>query len=112
MIYNVKHILTVTGLSVVMAASVALPVLAEENSASNNIQATTGQKSRVEVPKTKDRLDDAHKRLCDQRSSTLKQIMNKAAAQGQKNLDTFGRIATRVQEFYVNKKLTVSNYAA
>lgn len=56
------------------------------------------------------RLDERHMKVCEAKSAAIKTIMQRAATQGQKNMDVFSKIATRVEQFYVNKKLKVSNY--
>ena len=72
-------------------------------------EAATTTSVREEV---KGRLDEAKKKVCENRATAIKRLMNQAAEQGTKKLNTFGTYTTRIQEFYSNNTLVVANYDA
>jgi hypothetical protein len=57
-------------------------------------------------------LDAAKLRVCQNRQRAITNIMSHAAERGQRQLDLFTTIATRVETFYTNKGKTLSNYDA
>lgn len=60
----------------------------------------------------KGRLDEAKKRVCEKRVVQIKRTVGQAAQQGEKHLAVFDTISDRVQQFYLDKKLNVTNYDA
>lgn len=58
------------------------------------------------------RLDDAKKRVCENRVSAVKNIMTHSAEAGTRHLNAFKNIFTRVVDFYTKKQLQVANYEA
>lgn len=50
-------------------------------------------------------------RACQNRQRAITNIMSRIADRGQKQLDLFGTIATRVEAFYAKKAKTLSNYS-
>jgi hypothetical protein len=58
------------------------------------------------------KLDDAKKKVCNVRVTTITRIMTNAAAAGQKHLEVFNKVLARIEEFATNKKLSVPNYTA
>jgi hypothetical protein len=123
-----KHLVKKLIILALLAAPLfALPVLAEEgsdDSTQNTTKTTDPAESENESEREKmplsDRLEERmegklsaiKQRICEKRVNVIKNIMAKAATQGAKHLEVFNKIATRVEEFYVNKKLSVSNYDA
>jgi|SRR3990167_5442880 len=47
---------------------------------------------------------------CDVREARVEAIMNRMANRGQRQIELFSTIATRVETFYTDKQLSVSNY--
>ncbi|HSX35820.1 MAG TPA: hypothetical protein VLH84_02690 [Patescibacteria group bacterium] len=58
------------------------------------------------------KLAEAKLKVCQKRETTVNNIMARIADRGQKQLDLFTSIATRVETFYANKGKTLSNYDA
>lgn len=58
------------------------------------------------------RLDAVKLKVCQIREKSIDNIMARIADRGQKQLDLFSSIATRVETFYTNKGKTLSNYDA
>jgi hypothetical protein len=58
------------------------------------------------------RLADAKLRACQNREKAINNIMGRIATRGQKQLDLFSTIATRVETFYTDKGKVLSNYDA
>ena len=56
------------------------------------------------------RLETAKLRFCQNREQTIDHIMKRIANRGQKHLDLFTSIATRVEAFYTKKGKTLGNY--
>ena len=56
------------------------------------------------------RLTDAKLRVCQNRQAAITNIMTRISDRGQKQLDLFSGIATRVENFYATKGKTLSNY--
>ncbi len=57
------------------------------------------------------RLTDARLRACQNRQTVITNIMTRISDRGQKQLDLFSGIATRVENFYTSKGKILSNYA-
>ena len=82
---------------------VSAPVLALEN----------GQgMSATRKAEAQERSADAKLRLCQARQKTVQNIMTRMANRGQKHIEVFSKISDRVQSFYTNKGLSLSNYDA
>lgn len=60
--------------------------------------------------KVRTKLSDRRKSLCDYHESRVKSIVRKSAEQSAKHLGIFQSYEERVKAFYVNKKLSASNY--
>lgn len=60
---------------------------------------------------TQNKLDDNKRKVCEQRVEAIRKIAKKAAERGEDQLSTTDRISQRTQNFYLTKKLTVTNYA-
>ncbi len=56
------------------------------------------------------KLDAAKLKACQTREKTINSIMNRIADRGQKRLNVYSAIATKVEDFYTKKGKTVSNY--
>ncbi|MGH7196472.1 MAG: hypothetical protein ACREGJ_01745 [Candidatus Saccharimonadales bacterium] len=91
--------------TMLLAGFFIAPVAAQQTERSQREEAKARVKERVQG-----RLDEAKKRVCANRSDKIKNIMNRAATQGEKHLNVFTKIADRVKEFYAKKQLTVANY--
>ncbi len=57
-------------------------------------------------------LSGARLKACEKRENTVNNIMQRTAARGEKQMGVFDKIAQRTQDFYANKKLSLSNYDA
>ena len=74
---------------------------------------TTGDSTQTEAEKTGDHhLQGLKLKICDKRQSNITDKMSRIADRGQKQLDLFSSIATRVEAFYTDKGLTLANYDA
>ncbi len=80
-----------------------------KHSAANN---TTQHKEAEHKEQLKERLDDAHRKLCEAREKNIQNTMSRLSNRGQKQIDLYSGIATRVENFYTAKKLSISNYDA
>lgn len=87
-----------------LAVALPLPALAETRAE----EAQTNAQERRDAAKT--RLEDAQLRACENRQRVIKNIMSRIADRGQKQLGLFTKISERVQKFYTDKGLTLSNY--
>ncbi len=58
------------------------------------------------------RLSEAKLKACENRQTAIKNIMTRISDRGQKQITLFGKIAERVQAFYVDKGRTLENYDA
>src|SRR5690242_595428 len=56
------------------------------------------------------RLEAAKLRACQNREKAINNILRRIAARGQRQVDLFSTIATRVEKFYDNKGKTLNNY--
>jgi len=90
----------------VMVASV--PVLAVNANAQSRVDARDSTQQTTTVESTK--LTETKLRVCNQRKKSINNIMTRIADRGQKQLNLFDSIATKVEEFYTAKGRTVSNY--
>lgn len=61
---------------------------------------------------TNTRLTEAKLKVCQNRERAIDNILTKIASRGQKQLDLFSTIATRVETFYTDKGKVLSNYNA
>jgi hypothetical protein len=97
-------------ITLAIAVAGAVPAAAMAHEGHNH--STTAQTTASESTKTRiqGRLDDAKKKVCNTRADAIHKVMQTAATTGQKRTDLFQKIATRVKEFYANKKLNVPNY--
>jgi hypothetical protein len=55
-------------------------------------------------------LEDAKFKACQNRERAINNILDRVAGRGQKRLDVYDKIAARVQDFYMRKNLSASNY--
>ncbi len=99
-------------LALLVAPLFALPALAQEGQGDSTTEREGMPLSQRLSERTEGRLSTIKQKVCEKRVGVIKSIMAKAAAQGAKHLDVFTKIATRVEEFYTNKKLTVASYDA
>lgn len=60
----------------------------------------------------KTRLEATKLRSCQNREKAIGNIMTRMSDRGQKHLDLFDTISERVQKFYTDKSLSLSNYDA
>lgn len=88
--------------AVVAMALTGIPALAL-GAANNHADAQTTASSRLDTVKLK---------VCQIREKSIDNIMARIAERGQKQLDLFTTIATRVETFYTSKGKTLSNYDA
>jgi hypothetical protein len=56
------------------------------------------------------KLDEARKKVCNNRSTAIKKVMTIGADAAQRHLNFFGKSVERIQQFYTNKNLNVANY--
>jgi ABC-type transporter MlaC component len=103
--------LLTAGVVVTSATGVAV-VAAAPNSHAN--AAATQTTSQLTDPGSQGatKLADAKLKACQNRETAIKNIMGRIADRGQKQLDLFTTIATRVETFYTDKGKTLSNYDA
>lgn len=67
--------------------------------------------TREEMQATVDaRLDNAKKRVCENRSKNIEAIMTRSVKRAENHIKLFSTIAERVQAFYEKKGLNVANY--
>jgi len=97
-----KLSLLATGLVVASATSIAVVAAAPNSHASaatTNSQATT-------------RLAENKLKLCQKREVAIDHILTRIGDRGQKQIDLFSTIATRVETFYTTKGKVLTNYNA
>jgi hypothetical protein len=58
----------------------------------------------------KEQTQEHRQQACEARKSELTKRMSRAVTQAQKHKEVFDKIYTRVQDFYTNKQLNVSDY--
>jgi hypothetical protein len=75
-----------------------------------NDDKTTNDDSTTNHSGTGKRLEAAKLKVCEQRQTNITTIMNDRVTIGQKRIDLFTTITTRVEAFYTEKGKTVSNY--
>lgn len=92
----------VVGASVITVVLSGAPVLAINSHAS--AQAAASQTA------AQTRLSEVKLKVCQQREKSIDNIMARIADRGQKQLNLFSSIATKVETFYTNKGKTLSNY--
>lgn len=56
------------------------------------------------------RLEGAKLRACENREKVVNNILDRIANRGERRLSVYSAIADRVQDFYVKKNLSLSNY--
>lgn len=71
-------------------------------------QSTTSRRDALLQAEQKQK--DTRKKLCENRSTTLKNIMLRVSNRGTKLVDLFSKISTRVETFYSEKGYDVPNY--
>jgi len=111
--HTLKRNLAGLSVAVVMAAAFAAPVVAhegEEHTATTENRTTTTAKLTAE--RVRGKLDDARKKVCEARKNNITKIVTDAGNAGQRQLNLFSNIATKVEQFYVDKKLSASGYTA
>jgi len=75
--------------------------------------ATIGQnQAALHQATAKDAMTAGRLKACENRQQAIQNIMSRIADRGQKQLNLFDTIATRVETFYTNKGNTLSNYDA
>jgi hypothetical protein len=106
--------LTFTAAMVVTMTLSGVPALAVGALNSHaNAQATgAGTQAADHVAAAETRLVDAKLKACQNRETAINNIMARIATRGQKQLDLFTTIATRVETFYTTKGKTLSSYDA
>ncbi|HSE60788.1 MAG TPA: hypothetical protein VLA88_00675 [Candidatus Saccharimonadales bacterium] len=73
-------------------------------------EATSHERQEAAKQRMAGKLDEARKKVCQNRVSNIKKIMSNAGEAAQRQQAVFGKIAERVQQFYATKKLNVANY--
>ena len=94
--------LVATTLTGVPALAVSL---ANEHANAQTASSTDGTAANTKLPAVK-------LKVCQIREKSIDNIMARIAERGQKQLDLFSDIATKVETFYTNKGKTLSNYDA
>lgn len=120
---RIRLSLMALALTALALAGIVTPVSAMEGTARSNaergetVKAEQETETETETHNTGDakqrvqgKLDEAKKKVCAARLNTIKKVMTDAGAMVQRHMETFDKIATRVEEFYTNKKLNVANY--
>ncbi len=100
---NLKRLLISAVLAVLTVGILGQPVIAHEGH--DHAETRTAIQERI-----KGRLDEARKKVCENRKAAITRITTNAASQGQRHLNLFGSIATKVQGFYTDKKLVAADY--
>lgn len=72
-------------------------------------QATTAAEVKERM---RGKLDNAKQKVCANRTQAISKILTNAATAGQRHLNVFNDIATKVEKFYTDKKTPVSTYDA
>lgn len=98
--------------SLVAAILIGVPVLAVGPNSHGNVRAQTAEQPTDPDPQGSTRLAEAKLRACQNREKAINNIMSRIANRGQKQLDLFTTIATRVESFYADKGKTLNNYDA
>ena len=110
----VVAIVAVFGLITVGGIAVAAPnTRAEDAKAAAQQRQLVAQQTAAdnrEAAQTK--LADAKLKACQNREKAINNILARIASRGQKQLDLFSTIATRVETFYTDKGKVLSNYDA
>jgi hypothetical protein len=107
-----KLSLLITG--VVVASATGIAVVAAAPNSHANATATTQTTGQPADPGSQGatKLADAKLKACQNRETAINNIMGRIADRGQKQLDLFSTIATRVETFYTDKGKTLGNYDA
>src|SRR5688572_18132414 len=92
-------------LPLVLSVPRALAHEGEEHSTVAESRQHEEVKTRVET-----RLNDAKKRVCENRSKNIEAIMARSVKRAENHLKLFGTIADRVKAFYEKRGVTVANY--
>lgn len=120
--------ISIASTSLVMLASLSTPVFAEgssgSGSGSHDSTETTSTSGRTEATKptsteieTHSAGTDAQKKAaelkaCENKKDVAEKAESRVAARGQNQINTFSKIAERVENFYQTKGYSVSNYDA
>lgn len=107
-IFSKLGIAAVGLLAITVVGVSALAVGAANSHASANAQTQTADPGSQGAT----RLADAKLKACQNREKTINNILGRIANRGQKQLDLFTAIATRVKTFYTDKGKILSNYDA
>jgi len=102
--------MSILAAGVVVSVATAMPVFAIANSHANvhaQSNPSTSASSQAGA-----HLAAAKLRSCQNRQTAINNILARIANRGQKQLDLFSTIATRVENFYVAKGNSLSNYDA
>jgi hypothetical protein len=81
----------------------------ENETETHNTETRTGS-DRSLSDNQQHRLDGNKLKVCEKRQTTIKSIMSRSTERAQKQIDLFGTITTRVENFYTSKGKTLSNY--
>lgn len=57
-------------------------------------------------------LSETKLKVCKKRETKINSIMERIASRGERQIEVFNNIATKTQDFYTNKHLSLSNYDA
>lgn len=99
-----RRFVTKTVLSSFVLALVAFSGSAIALGSMSNDRAVQAQEA------AKMRLEGAKLKACESRERIVNDILDRIARRGEKRLDVYNKISERVQDFYVRKGLSVSNY--
>jgi hypothetical protein len=111
--------LTIAAAAVLLATTAGVPALAlsranpHANAQASEVTSTTdtaGSQAAEHKATAQAKLTEAKLRVCQNRQKAITNIMSRIADRGQKQLDLFGTIATRVETFYTDKGKTLDTY--
>ncbi len=87
------------------AAAGANAGAAQQRSANGDVSQAALQRAEAQT-----RLADNKLKACENRQQAIKNIMTRISQRGQKQLDLFGTIAARAEDFYTTKGYQLANY--
>jgi hypothetical protein len=88
------------------------PVDSTDTTTDSSTGTTASTKAQTMRANHEARLTAVKLKVCQNRQKAITNIMSRIADRGQKQLDLFSTIATRVETFYTDKGKTLSNYDA
>ncbi len=101
----IRRGIVISGVAILSMATVGVVVAAPSTRAA---EAQTSAQEHKAAAQT--RLADVKLKVCENREKVINNIMARIADRGQKQLDLFTTIATRVETFYTDKGKTLDNY--